>query len=185
MGTIPTIRRALKDGREVVLRSATEADAEAYLALAKSVMTEEIYLLTSPDELNPTIEQERDWIRSNRKKEGGLVLCAEVEGRLVGQLDFSNGGRRRIAHTGDFGMAIHSEFRELGIGSLLLEALLEWARQNPLIEKVNLLVHANNARAIAAYTKHGFVIEGRRTRDLKYPDGVYIDSLLMGLWVGS
>lgn len=44
-------------------------------------------------------------------------------------------------------------------------------------------VHKTNERAIAAYKKQGFQIEGTRTKDLKYPNEVYIDTVLMGLHV--
>jgi ribosomal protein S18 acetylase RimI-like enzyme len=78
-------------------------------------------------------------------------------------------------------MGVHKEFRGLGVGSLLLAALVEWAKSNQRIKKVNLSVHQTNDRAIATYKKIGFQVEGLRTKDLKYPNDVYIDTVLMGL----
>jgi RimJ/RimL family protein N-acetyltransferase len=173
----------LKNGATVTIRTATEHDAEAYLSLGKSIMAEQIYSLTQPEELNLTIEQEREWLRSKFEDDCHLVICAEVNGQIVGQLDFSNGHRKRNAHTGEFGMGIHKDFRGLGIGSLLIGALVDWAKNNPKIEKINLCVHQNNDRAIATYKKFGFQVEGLRTKDLKYSNDVYVDSLLMGLHV--
>jgi RimJ/RimL family protein N-acetyltransferase len=114
-------------------------------------------------------------------KESHLVLVAEIDSKIVGQLDFSSGHRKRNSHTGDFGMGVHKDFRGLGIGTLLLKALIEWAKNNTQIEKINLCVHQTNDRAIATYKKIGFEIEGVRTKDLKYPNGVYVDTVLMGL----
>lgn len=183
MGRIKEKSYTLKNGAVVLIRTARQSDAEAYLTLGKSIMSEEIYSLTQAHELNVTVEQEGEWLKSNIEDASHLVIVAEVGGKVVGQLDFSNGHRQRNSHTGEFGMGVHKDFREMGIGSLLVGALIEWARSDSPIEKINLAVHKNNERAIATYKKLGFVVEGLRVRDLKYPGGVYIDSVLMGLVV--
>jgi RimJ/RimL family protein N-acetyltransferase len=112
-----------------------------------------------------------------------LVLVAEVEGIIVGQLDFMNGHRRLIAHTGQFGIGLHADYRDVGIGGFLLDKLIQWAGKNPVIEKINLSVHDTNHRAMAAYAKRGFQIEGARTLDLKYGEHDYVNTVLMGLKV--
>jgi RimJ/RimL family protein N-acetyltransferase len=181
MGTIVEKIYSLKDGRSVKIRAASELDAKAYLALGKSIMAEEIYTLTQPHELDITLEQEAQWIKSKIDNESHLILIAEVDGEVIGQLDFSNGHRERIAHTGDFGMGVRKDFRGLGIGTFLLKALIDWAKVHSELEKINLCVHQTNERAIATYKKLGFQVEGLRTKDLKYPKGLYVDTVLMGL----
>lgn len=183
MGRINQQSHKLKDGRTVTIRTAHENDAEAYLTLGKSVMSEEIYTLTQADELTFTIEQERNWIKTHIADDAHLIIVAEIDDRVVGQLDFMNGHRKRNSHTGEFGMGVHKDFRELGIGSFLLKALIGWAKNHSEIKKINLSVHKTNERAIAAYKKQGFQIEGTRTKDLKYPNEVYVDTVLMGLHV--
>lgn len=183
MGTINDEKQRLKDGSIVVIRSVRESDAEAFLNLGRSIMAEQIYSLTQPEELTLSVDQERAWLKSNIEDSCHLIICAEVNNQIVGQLDFSNGHRKRNAHTGEFGMGVHKEFRGRGIGSLLVSAMIKWAKNNPAIEKVNLCVRRTNDRAIATYKKLGFVIEGVRTKDLKYPDNVYVDTVLMGIHV--
>lgn len=181
VGKINQKSHKLKNGTNVIIRTARESDAEAYLNLGKSIMSEEIYTLTQADELTFTIEQERDWLKSNIEDECHLIIVAEVADKIVGQLDFFNGPKRRNAHTGEFGTGVHKDFRNLGIGSLLIRALVDWASSNLKIEKINLGVHQTNDRAIATYKKIGFQVEGLRTKDLKYPNGVYVNTVLMGL----
>lgn len=181
MGKIIEKAFKLKNGSFVTIRTVRETDAEAYLTLGKSIMSENIYSLTQADELILTVEQEREWLKSNIEDECHLIIVAEIDNKIIGQLDFSNGHRKRNAHTGEFGMGVHKDFRELGIGSLLIGALVDWAKNNPKIEKVNLSVHKTNERAISVYKKIGFQVEGLRTKDLKYPDGVYVDTVLMGM----
>lgn len=180
MGQVKEKSYLLKNSTSATIRTVKESDAQAYLNLGKSIMAEEIYSLTQAFELDLTVEQERQWLKINIENDNHLIIVAEVNGMVVGQLDFSNGHRQRISHTGEFGMGVHKTFRGLGIGGLLVQTLMDWAKDSPQIEKINLSVHQTNDRAIAMYKKYGFQIEGVRTRDLKYPNHVYVDSVLMG-----
>jgi hypothetical protein len=102
-----------KSGHEVTIRSANTSDAIAILELSKSVMAEEVYMLTSSSEFKMTLEAEERWIESHLSKPNDLILLAEIESQIVGMLDFSNGRRERIAHTGEFGMSIAKGDRSL------------------------------------------------------------------------
>ena len=146
-------------------------------------MSEDIFTLTQVSEMKISIDQERNWIKSHIDNENHLILIVEKEGQLIGQLDFSNGHRQRIEHTGEFGMGVHKDFRGQGVGGILLQALITWATAHHTIEKINLCVHHTNVRAISMYKKFGFQKEGVRTRDLKYGHHQYVDTVLMGLWV--
>lgn len=172
-----------KSGSEIVIRSAKAEDAQSVLILSRSVLEEEIYQMTSASEFKMTKEDEEKWIASNEIDPNKLILVAEVDSMIVGILDFSNGRRKRISHTGEFGMSVQKRVREQGIGRMLLTALLDWAERNETIEKIGLNVHANNDRAIALYKKMGFAVEGVRKRDLKYGENQYVDTIVMGLFV--
>ena len=173
----------LKDGQIAIVRSAMERDAEQYLQLGKSIMSEEIFTLTQVSEMKMTIDQEKSWIQSNIDNKNHIILVVEKEDKLIGQIDFSNGHRQRIEHTGAFGMGVHKDFRGQGVGSIWLQELITWATAHHTIEKINLCVHHTNTRAISMYKKFGFQKEGVRTKDLKYGHDQYVDTVLMGLWV--
>lgn len=173
----------LESGLEVIVRSATQKDAAALLDLSKGVIGEEIYQLTSGAEFQMTIDAEEKWIESHRLNPNHIILVIEMNSKIVALLDFSNGRRQRIAHTGEFGMSVEKSVRDQGIGSLLLRVLIDWATQNKTIEKIGLCVHSNNERAIALYKKMGFEIEGMRKRDLKYGHEQYVDTIIMGRFV--
>jgi ribosomal protein S18 acetylase RimI-like enzyme len=80
----------------------------------------------------------------------------------------------------DFGMAVAKEWRGRGVGSALLAAASEWAREHGL-HKLCLSVFPHNAAAIALYRKHGFVEEGRRVKQYRRQSGELWDSIEMGL----
>lgn len=165
------------------IRRATADDAPALLAHAESILAEEIYSLSVPGELMFTIAQEQEWIKSKNENPQHLLLIAEVSNQIVGVLDLSNGHRQRIAHTAEFGMSIARPFRNQGIGRRLLEEMLKWARDNPVLEKISLKVHADNDRAIHLYKSLGFIQEGYLTKELKYGPNQYVDSILLSVWV--
>jgi len=81
---------------------------------------------------------------------------------------------------GEVGMAIAREWRGCGVGSALLAAAIEWARERGL-HKLSLGVFPHNAGAIALYRKFGFVEEGRRVKHYRRASGELWDALEMGL----
>lgn len=107
------------------------------------------------------------------------MLVAEWDGAVVGTIAFSSPNRKRISHTGSITMMIQKAYRNRGLGKLLLQELLAWAKQDPHIEKVSLGVFSTNHRAIALYKSMGFEEEGRKVKEFKRSDDEYIDDILM------
>ena len=81
---------------------------------------------------------------------------------------------------GDLGMAVARDWRGRGVGSALLTAAIEWARDHGL-HKLILSVWPHNAAAIALYKKYGFVEEGRRVKQVRRQSGELWDVVDMGL----
>lgn len=183
MATYPATPLKTKNSTGVIIRSAVETDAADVLHVSKSVISEEIFQLMTNDEFTLTSDDEKKWINSFLDKPLGILLVAEVNGRVVGLLDFHIGHRQRISHVGDFAVSILKEFRNLGIGSLLLQSLISWAISTKQIEKINLQVHSTNQHAIQTYLKNGFVIEGIRKKELKYSSNEYVDAILMARFI--
>jgi RimJ/RimL family protein N-acetyltransferase len=178
MNKINPQARRLKSGALVMVRDAVLSDAQSIVDIMRAVVSEGQYTLAEPDELEWTEESKRQELIEFQHKPGCLILVAEVDGDVVGFVDFENGSRRRTAHSGMLSIFVDQAWREQGVGSCLLHGLLDWARANPLIVKVTLAVFSTNARAIAVYQKLGFQIEGRCPRDMKIGDD-YVDSVLM------
>ena len=168
-----------KNNISVIIRICEAQDADEIIRINKSVLDEKYFMLRESSEASYTTEHTiKDLIRHN-ENEGSLYIVSEVNGKVTGYLEFQNGVFRRTSHSGMFSMFILKEFREIGIGSMLLETLLEWAEKNPIIEKVTLAVFSTNTRAQNLYRKSGFTEEGRCPKDMKLNDGTYIDSVLM------
>lgn len=183
MTTIEPRALITKTGEPFIIRCAQPDDASSLLAYVRSVAQETGFFVIQPDEFPSTEELERQWIQEHLDHPGKLALAAEVADEIIGSLSFENGPFKRMSHTGTFGISIRRDWRGKGIGTAMLEALLEWAGGNPLIEKVGLAVFSTNTGAIELYTRLGFVEEGRRAKEIKIGPGKYVDEVLMGRFV--
>ena len=81
---------------------------------------------------------------------------------------------------GELGMLVARDWRGRGVGSALVAAAVDWARDRGL-HKLSLSVFTHNEAAIALYRKFGFVEEGRRVKHFRRANGELWDSFEMGL----
>lgn len=104
------------------------------------------------------------------------TFVALGDGEVVGSVHVD---RSRHGY-GEVNMAVARAWRGRGVGSALLVAAIEWAREQGL-HKLSLGVFPHNAAAIALYRKHGFVEEGRRSKQIRRESGELWDVVDMGL----
>lgn len=179
MSSIPAKNLATKSGKAFVIRTAQPEDATMLLAYIRCITKEPEFFVLEPDEFPATNELERQWIQEHLDHPGKIILLAEASGTILGNVSFENGPHRRIGHRGNFGIAVVKEWRGMGVGTALLNALLEWAKANPLLEKIAMEVFSVNDRAIRLYRRLGFVEEERRSKDIKLGPGKYVDTVAM------
>ena len=105
-------------------------------------------------------------------------LVAIRAGEVVGQIGMEVFTNPRRKHVANIGMAVHEDFRAIGIASALLSAMVSHAQNWLAVRRIELEVYTDNHLAISLYKKHGFVIEGEM-REYAFRDGEYIDAFLM------
>lgn len=160
------------------IRTAVIEDAKELIEHTRIVLEESTFMLTSPEEFNPTLEKEEQWIRDHLN-DGNYLLVAEKEGKVIGVIDFHRSKRSRVSHLGYFSISIQDAYCNMGIGRKLIEELLACAEQRNDLEKVCPEVFSHNERAIHLYKKLGFVEEGRKVNFVKFNEGFYADEILM------
>jgi len=126
----------------------------------------------------PPIEETTEWVRGNLRK-GVPQFVALLDGKVVGWCDISPERADTMAHGGVLGMGVIEVHRGKGIGSALIRATLNRARQAGFT-RVELTVREDNVRAKALYEKLGFVSEGVKRKATLF-DGKYFDLLLMAI----
>jgi len=166
----------LKNGQTAVLDWLKEEDLPEVVEALNSVIRERKYLLLN-DEITD-MEEERRWFERG-KKEGMLYLVARIEGRLVGGASIHPHTDKR-AHVAEFGVYIRNGYRNLGLGTELINTFTEIAKKHG-VEILQLSAFATNKRAFQVYKKCGYKECGRLARDIKFLDGTYADRILMEL----
>ncbi len=158
----------------ITIRQAKVEDAPFIVAAAKAIAEEPGYFVSLPHEIN------EEKVRHTIETIEGIYLVAEKNGHIVGQAFLELLHLQSISHVAQLTIGVHQGHQEKGIGTKLMQTLIEWAKQSSPVEKIELNVRATNTRAIALYKKMGFHEEGRLKKRIKVGD-LYIDDILMAL----
>jgi RimJ/RimL family protein N-acetyltransferase len=163
------------DGRRWTLRPGRPTDGRALARLFAAVRTEGRWLITTPGSVSEP--SEAFWISELIRSEEHLVLVAEADGDVIGNILVSVERGVATAHVGVLSICIGSDWRDVGVGSELVAAAQGWVRERGL-RKLSLGVFPDNGRAIAVYEKRGFVREGLRRMQYRSGD-IFRDEVLM------
>jgi RimJ/RimL family protein N-acetyltransferase len=124
----------------------------------------------------PPAARLRRFMLDNQRLGAPQFVAVEDE-RVVGWCDVTPRAYATQRHGGTLGMGVAATHRGRGIGAALLHATLADAFDRGL-ERVELIVRADNDAAIGLYRRAGFVQEGLLRRYL-IVDGVACDALQM------
>ncbi|MCA9903029.1 MAG: GNAT family N-acetyltransferase [Anaerolineae bacterium] len=170
----------------VIIRPAIPDDAPALNAYRRQSADEPNNQVTySAGEYTRTVDQEQERIIRASTVDNQHMLVAEIDGEIVGHCVCA--GRQALGalrHTAGLGIDVHMNHRGLGIGRALMQAMIAWARENPVIHRVELEVFTHNVRAIHLYLSLGFVVEGLQ-RQVYFKYGRFVDVYVMALLVGD
>lgn len=107
------------------------------------------------------------------------MFVALVNGKQVGNAGVHPlNDNPRQQHVCGLGLGIIEAYQGRGVGRALMNACLDYADRWANYPRVELTVHADNARAIKLYESLGFLVEGR-FRDYSFREGGYVDALFM------
>ena len=180
MAHIAARRFTQGDGRSAEIRVAQPADAAAMLAYLEAVSGESDFLTFGPGEFELDEAQETAYLRHAQAALDQLYVIGTIDAKIIASLTFSLGSRQRTRHSGEFALAVRAACWGLGIGALMLDVLVDWARANGTVRKIALKVRTDNTRGVALYRRLGFVTEGTLRREICVR-GVYYDLFYMGL----
>jgi len=125
----------------------------------------------------PSVEQWRKKIAEPQEGLYSLVACTDRE--VVGQIalqTFPNRPRRN--HVGSIGMIVRDDWQGKGIGTQLMQAVVDLADKWLNLSRLELGVYPDNEPAIKLYKKFGFQVEGTEICSA-FRDGQYVNVLMM------
>ena len=169
----------LNDGAEVTLRPEIDSDLEPTWDMFSSLSDESLMYLP----LGFTRERIEGWFKDIDYDKVLPILGFTKSGedtRMVAGASLSVSKEDIYKHKGDFGITVHDDYQNKGLGKILTQYMLDIARERGL-KKVTLGVVVHNERAIHLYEKLGFVKEGLLKMDFWNPIlGKWDDTVLMG-----
>jgi len=166
-----------KDGRKVILRTPKWEDLDDFIELFNSLVEEDADI--HPGE-KVAREQKVDWLsgRLAELERGQLLwLVAEIDGKVTANSELRR-KRARQSHVGEIDIAmVKKDYRDLGIGTEMINALISQAETIGL-KMLVLTVFSTNKQAIHVYEKIGFKRTGQIPNSL-YKNGKFIDEIIM------
>jgi mycothiol synthase len=132
----------MMDAKQFILRSAQWSDLNAVVDLVRDVLTADGDAIS---EVTPS-ELEHEWKSEGFTLETDAFVVVDADRRAVGFEEFGN----RHAHAASQGDGyVHPDFRGLGIGTTLLQALEERARKEMELAEPDLRVYVINGMSAA------------------------------------
>jgi len=184
------LKREFRDrrGQALTLCVAERGHAEEYLAHMSRICSETPYMLQSPEDALLTVPEQAKVLERFHSLDNCLCLLVlnearPVGSRVIGSATFLGGRTNRTQHLCTLGMGVDRDDWGHGVGAVLLDTGLDWARGNPTVTQVTLKVFPQNEGAVYLYSSRGFEREGELRREVRL--GVEEHSLIgMGLCVG-
>jgi RimJ/RimL family protein N-acetyltransferase len=149
-----------KSDKQIKIRLAKVADAQAILNLKRGYIENTTTLPLTLDEYPNDIKKEAKLIKNYEESENSIFLVAEYEGQLIGNIDLTGNKRKKMFHTAMIGMGINENWRNQGLGKILIKNTLDWAKNHSKIEIVWLDVYSSNSLGVHLYKNMGFIVNG-------------------------
>ncbi|SHF16764.1 Protein N-acetyltransferase, RimJ/RimL family [Marinitoga hydrogenitolerans DSM 16785] len=168
------------DGYGIHITTPEKNDSNNMMEFYENVLKNTSTLATQLDEFDKTKKDIEKIIDISKKLFGIRILIAKYEKKIIGNCDiYWNIQRKRLERTAKLGISVLENFRNIGIGTMLINNHIVWCIENPKIHRLELEVFSNNPKAISLYEKLGFTIEGKR-KEAAFINYKYYDILFMG-----
>ena len=164
-------------GTRVKLRPASADDAEARYALGTDTDIMKMFGIGSADTIPMTRHAAEEWAQALARDANAWII--EVDQRLIGEIKLHSVNSQDRRASMAIGIYDHSCLGR-GMGTEAIRLLLTYAFAELKLHRIAVRVLAYNERAIRAYRKCGFVVEGRE-RETAFVEGEWHDDLIMGL----
>lgn len=173
-----TKKVTLKNGKEAVFRSPSQADAAAMVEYMKLTAAETHFLLRTPEECTMTAQQEADFLQHINDSRNTVMIVCEVDGKLAGNCQLAFGSRIRTRHRASVAIALLKDYWGLGIGTAMFEEMTVLSRARGALQ-MELEFVEGNERARRLYEKMGFRTVAEKPNAIRLEDGTLLKEYFM------
>ncbi len=165
---------------DLLIREAEISDASEVIALLDQIGQESNFTSLDENGISMAESEMQIFIDKQAQSENQITLLAFLNDELAGIINITADQRPRVRHIGDIFLGIKKAFWGFGLGSILMEEAIEWAKTSGVIRRLQLTVQKRNLVAIHLYEKMGFITEGLQERGACIERGEFLDVYLMG-----
>ena len=165
---------------DLLIREAEISDASEVIALLDQIGQESNFTSLDENGISMAESEMQIFIDKQAQSENQITLLAFLNDELAGIINITADQRPRVRHIGDIFLGIKKSFWGSGLGSILMEEAIEWAKTSGVIRRLQLTVQKRNLAAIHLYEKMGFITEGLQERGACIERGEFLDVYLMG-----
>ena len=168
-----------KNGTKIVFRPEQLGDTEMLWKMFSTLSKESVSNLLPPF----TRDRVEGWTRNIDYDEVLAIVAVveeENEQRIIGSTSLKFSPQEALKHKAELGLSVHDDYQNMGIGTALLNHVIEVAGMRKL-SKVWLHISTDNNRAVHVYKKAGFTIEGKLSKESRINDK-YRDEYTMALF---
>jgi L-amino acid N-acyltransferase YncA len=165
----------LRNGRRVMFRFLSEQDREGLIQLFQEAPEEDTRFLKQDVK---DLKLVNYWLDNLNYRRVLPLVAVELEGnRIIGDATLHR-GKHAAKHIGEVRIFVSRDFRNLGLGSIMLEELINLSFQENL-KLLRAEVLADHKKVVKAFRSKGFEIKGNLEDYFLRKDGVTHDVVLM------
>lgn len=150
----------LKSGISIRIRMPKLDDAHKLVELKRDYIKATTTIPLALDEYPLDLKKEQRLISEYNEGSNSVLLVAEFNDELIGNIDLTGSKLSKMSHTGMIGMGIKEQWRNQGLGRCLIESVIDWAKEHSQIELIWLDVYASNELGYNLYKNTGFKVSG-------------------------
>ena len=167
---------------EVTYRNPVVEDAQEIVDFYNYVGGETSYLSFEKDEYPLNVEEQIEDIKSTNASPINEMILAIVDGKIIGIGTINSSNKIKARHCGELGIVVAKKYHGQGIGSTIIQKLIDWAKANGTTTRIQLDTRKDNEYAVRLYKKFGFELEGCLKNETLL-NGVYYDLYVMGMMI--
>ncbi len=173
------VERFSVNGKEIIFRYPKMSDVNGLMKYINGLIDEKAYIGAQK---KLSRKEETAYVKNQLKgmRKGELIdIVVECDGKIIGNSNIWKSRIDAAKHVSELGIGLSKGWREMGIGTRLLKALMCMAKKELGAKIIRLSVYGDNARARHTYEKVGFRRVGCIPKGARRQSGRYYDEIIM------
>lgn len=169
-----------KSSKELTLRHSKPSDAKVLIEYLNIIGGESDNMTFGKGEFRLSVDQEETYLKALDEDNTSIMIVVTESNKIIAQGSIVSDKRKRLSHNSVLGISVRKDFWSDGIGSIIMDELINFVKQCEATKTVTLSVNAENKNAIKLYKKFGFDEVGIHKNKFNI-NGKFYDEMIMDL----